>query len=91
VFESRSEMKFLSSRSLTLKRGRYFLISSFSSRTASFSDGVIITSTSERRSSRKGMKARVSLLRSWKYWPTRARRLTALPTYTTSPALSFIT
>src|SRR3954470_17263036 len=90
VPDNRSEMKFLSSRSFTLKRGLCFFISSFSRRSASFSVGVMITSTSPSRSSRKGMKARASPVRSWKYWFTRARRLTALPTYTTSPALSFM-
>ncbi len=80
MVESRSEMKFLSSRSLMLKRGRCFLISSFSRRTASFSLGVIVTSTSPSSSSRKGMNARVSLLAGWKYCATRERRLTALPT-----------
>src|SRR3954469_17623864 len=90
VPDNRSEMKFLSSRSFTLKRGLCFFMSSFSRRSASFSVGVMITSTSPSRSSRKGMKARASPVRSWKYWFTRARRLTALPTYTTSPALSFM-
>ncbi len=73
-------MKFLSSRSRTLKRGLCFLISSFSRRNASFSLGVMITSMSPSRSSRKGMNARVSPVRSWKYCDTRERRLIALPT-----------
>ena len=83
-------MKFLSSRSRMLKRGRCLLISSFSRRSASFSLGVIITSMSPSRSSRKGMKIRLSPVRSWKYCATRARRFTALPTYTTAPARSFM-
>ena len=83
-------MKFLSSRSRMLNRGRYFLMSSFSRRIASFSLGVIITSMSPSRSSRNGMNTRLSPVRSWKYCATRARRLTALPTYTTAPARSFM-
>jgi hypothetical protein len=56
-------MKFLSSLSRTLKRGWYRLMSSFSRRSASFSLLTTTVSTSASHDSRKGMKARVSLLR----------------------------
>jgi len=58
----RSEMKFLSSRRLTLKRGWCFLMSSFSRSSASFSVWVSTTSMSPRTWSRIWTKARVSAL-----------------------------
>ncbi len=56
-----STMKSLSSRSTTLKRGRWRLMSSFSRSTASFSVRVTITSIPPSRSSRSATKARSSV------------------------------
>ena len=83
-------MKSLSSRSRTLKRGLCFLMSSFSRSTASFSERVTMTWMSPSRSSRSGMKIRSSVRDASKYCRTRERRLAALPTYTTTPARSFM-
>ena len=78
---SRSTRYFLSSRSLTLKRGWCFLIRWFSRSSASFADDTTIVSTSATvRASKPAATKKRSSPPSRKYWRTRLRRLCALPT-----------